>query len=119
MGMIAIIDDDTAVRSATSAMLRSLGYTTASFESAEAFLASESPNKVKCIISDVRMPGMSGIELQKHLIEHGHQLPIIFMTAFPEERERAVAIESGAFGFLIKPFTQNSLVDCLSLALRH
>ena len=117
--MIAIIDDDTAVRSATSAMLRSLGYPTASFESAEAFLAADGPSKVKCIISDVRMPGMSGIELQEHLIKHGHQLPIIFMTAFPEAREKAIAIEGGACGFLIKPFTQNSLVDCLSLALRH
>ena len=116
--MIAIIDDDSAVRSATGAMLRSLGYLTAGYDSAEAFLASDGLTTVSCIISDVKMPGMSGIELQQRLAEQGRRLPIIFMTAFPEERDKGRAMKAGALGFLVKPFAQDVLIDCLNSALQ-
>ena len=75
-------------------------------------------DETSCVISDVRMPGMSGIELQGHLIKNGRQLPFIFMTAFPEERARISAVEAGAVGFLTKPFSQQSLIDCLNTACR-
>jgi FixJ family two-component response regulator len=118
MTTIAIIDDDASVRRATDAMLRSLGYATAAYESAEHFLKSGRMNETSCVVSDVRMPGMGGIELQGHLIKNGHRLPFIFMTAFPEERARISAVEAGAVGFLTKPFSQQSLIDCLNTALQ-
>src|SRR5436190_4153798 len=82
---IAIIDDDASVRNATGALLRSLGYVIARYESAEQFLDSGCINETACIITDVKMPGMSGVELQDHLAARGCRLPMIFMTAFPEE----------------------------------
>ena len=117
MPTIAIIDDDLAVRDATGAMLRSLGYATVNYESAEQFLASDGLSEASCVISDVKMPGMSGIDLQKNLIERGRPLPFIFMTAFPRELDKTKAMQAGAFGFLVKPFAQHSLIDCLKLAL--
>lgn len=74
---------------------------------------------MSCVITDVRMPGMSGIELQDQLIAAGHTIPVIFMTAFPEERTKTHAIKAGAFGFLTRPFTQNNLLDCVHSALRE
>lgn len=118
MTLIAIIDDDASVRNATGRMLRSLGYATVGYESAEDFLACNGVKQASCVISDVRMPGMSGIELQGQLIRQGHRLPFIFMTAFPEEREKSSAMNAGAFGFLTKPFNQQNLTDCLTSALQ-
>ena len=82
---IAIIDDDVSVRNATGALLRSLGYVIARYESAQQFLDFGRISETACIITDVKMPGMSGIELQGHLAARGFRLPMIFMTAFPEE----------------------------------
>ena len=117
--IIAIVDDDPAVRHGASGLLRSLGFTAIDFSSAEEFLNSGRAKDISCVITDVRMPGMSGIELQDQLIAAGHKVPIIFMTAFPEERTKARAIKAGAFGFLTKPFTQNNLLDCVHSALRE
>ena len=94
--MISIVDDDRAVRAATRGLVRSLGYNVSTFASAEEFLTSESLHETSCLITDLHMPGLSGIELQDRLIAQGHHLPIVFITAFPEESLRRQALEAGA-----------------------
>jgi FixJ family two-component response regulator len=116
--MISIVDDDESVREATKELLRSLGYTAAAFASAEDFLQSEQLSTTDCLISDIQMPGLSGIDLQRRLIADGHRMPIIFITAFPDERVRARALGAGAIGFLTKPYREESLIECLSEALK-
>ena len=83
----------------------------------EAFLKSNRLDDTECLISDVQMPGMNGIELQGKLIAQGHHFPIIFVTAFPEVKARAQALASGAIGFLAKPFSDEILITCLNKAL--
>ena len=117
MPIIAVVDDDDSFRHATMSFIRSLGYAVAEFASAEAFLKSERLHETDCLISDVQMPGMNGVELQGRLIAQGYHLPIIFMTAFPEIRARAQALAAGAIGFLAKPFNDEMLITCLSKAL--
>ncbi|MGB9044826.1 MAG: response regulator [Pseudolabrys sp.] len=115
--VIAIVDDDESFRRATMNFVRSLGYGTAAFDSAEAFLESDHIHDTDCLITDVQMPGMTGIELQDRLIAQGHRLPVIFITAFPEMRARAQALAAGAVGFLAKPFNDQRLIACLNEAL--
>jgi FixJ family two-component response regulator len=115
--VIAIVDDDESFRRATTNFVRSLGYGTAAFDSAEAFLESDHIHNTDCLITDVQMPGMTGIELQDRLIAQGHRLPVIFITAFPEMRARAQALAAGAVGFLAKPFNDQGLIACLNEAL--
>ena len=115
--VIAIVDDDESFRRATTSFVRSLGYGTAAFDSAEAFLESDRVRDADCLITDVQMPGMTGIELQDRLIAQGHRLPVIFITAFPEVKARAQAITAGAIGFLAKPFDDQGLIACLDEAL--
>jgi FixJ family two-component response regulator len=105
------------MREATKGLLRSLGYSAMAFSSANEFLTSGCVGDTSCLITDVQMPGLSGIELQRHLLDHGHNVPIIFVTAFPEERIRSHALESGAVDFLSKPFSEESLILCLDAAL--
>jgi FixJ family two-component response regulator len=88
--VISIIDDDASVRTATARLLRSMGFSVHAFASAKEFLSSPRLSETSCIIADVQMPGMSGVELQDHLIANGHKTPIIFITAFPQERVRSV-----------------------------
>ena len=115
--VIAIIDDDASVRASTSSLVRSHGYTVFTFASAEEFLKSERLDGMSCVISDVRMPAMSGVELQTHLLSRGRHVPFIFITAFPEEGTFARAMKAGAIGFLTKPFDGPSLIACLNTAL--
>ena len=115
--VIAIVDDDESFRRATTSFVRSLGYGTAAFDSAEAFLKSDRIDDADCLITDVQMPGMTGIELQGRLNSQGHRLPIIFITAFPEMKVRAQALAGGAIGFLSKPFNDQGLIACLNKAL--
>jgi FixJ family two-component response regulator len=115
--VIAIVDDDESFRRATTSFIRSLGYTTLQFASAEAFLKSDRLHDTDCLISDVQMPGMNGIELQSKLVVQGYRLPIIFVTAFSEMRARAQALAAGAIGFLAKPFSDEELIACLNEAL--
>lgn len=110
---VSIIDDDEAVREATKSLLRSLGYTAETFESAEAFLNSEELSQTSCVVTDVRMPGMGGVALQRYLITNGYKLPIIFMTAFPDDQTRKEVLEAGASGYLLKPCDQNRLINCI------
>jgi FixJ family two-component response regulator len=115
--IIAIIDDDASVRVGTENLLSSLGYSVHTFPSAEEFLRSGLPYDISCVIADVRMPGMSGIELLTLLIKQGHRLPFIFITAFSEEAVRAEALNAGAVCVLTKPFDKATLVRCLDAAL--
>ncbi len=115
--MISIVDDDESMREATKGLVRSLGYRAATFASAEEFLQSDSIDSTSCLIADVQMPGLSGIDLQRRLIAQGTRMPTIFITAFPEESTRARAMKAGAAGFLGKPFSEESLVRCLDSAL--
>lgn len=115
--MISIVDDDEAVREATKRLVRSLGYSAATFSSAEEFLHSDSVKETSCLITDVRMPGMNGVELQERLNADGRVTKVIFMTGFSEERVRAHALKAGAIGFLKKPFDDACLIECLDRAL--
>jgi len=117
--LISIIDDDASVRVATSRLVRSLGYTAHTFASADGFLQSPQVNDTACVIADVQMPGMSGIELQSHLIAQGRSVPMIFITAFPEESIRSRALKAGAVGFLSKPFDGTILIECIDIALKR
>ena len=116
---VAIVEDDESVRQATDHLLRLLGYVTASFGSAEDFLNSGRVRDTACLITDVRLPGMSGVELQSRLILDGHCMPIIFVTAFPEETIRARVLTDGALGYLPKPLQEQSLIECLEQALKR
>jgi FixJ family two-component response regulator len=118
--VISVIDDDASVRTATDNLLRSIGYAVRTFVSAEEFLGSTRLNDISCVIADVQMPGMSGVDLQARLLTQGYRVPFIFMTAFPEETIRARALKAGAICFLTKPFDRLTLIGCLDAALeRH
>ncbi len=117
--MISIIDDDESVRVATGSLVRSLGLGATLFASAEAFLASACLDDTACVITDVQMPGMSGVELQSFLLGRGQRTPIIFITAFPEERVRRQVDAAGAAGFLSKPFDGDAMIKCLEAALNN
>jgi len=115
--MIAIVDDDVAVREATKELIGALGYRAAAFASAEEFLASDQLDVTACLITDVQMPGLSGVDLQRKLVAEGRNMPIIFITAFADERTRKQVLGAGAVGFLSKPCREELLIGCLSKAL--
>jgi FixJ family two-component response regulator len=115
--VVSIIDDDASVRVATNRLVRSLGYIAHAFASADDFLRSPHVNTTSCVITDIQMPGMSGVELQSLLCAQGRRVPIIFITAFPEEKTRARALDAGAVCFLTKPFEVSALIKYLDMAL--
>ena len=116
--MIAIVDDDDAVRTAVASLVRSLGYTSSTFGSAEHFLKSEEINHTSCLITDLQMPGLSGLDLQDRVIARGDRIPIIFITAYPDENMRLRAMKAGAVAFLSKPCNVGHLLGCLEKALK-
>ena len=116
--VIVIIDDDEAVRVATSSLIRSFGYDTCIFASAEDFLASGMDSEASCLITDVQMPGIGGMELQRILVARSCPVPIVFMTAFGNETIRKRALAAGAFCFLEKPFDGDTIVRCLQDAIK-
>ena len=116
--MISIVDDNESVREATKSLVRSLGYAASTFASAEEYLQSASVQETSCLITDLQMPGMNGVELQHRLLADGYRTPVIFVTAFPIEKLRTRALEAGAFGFLSKPFDAEHLIECLDKALQ-
>jgi FixJ family two-component response regulator len=116
--MISIVDDDKSFRESANSLIRSLGYATATFASGEAFLESGCLSDTECLITDVQMPGMSGVDLQSHLLAKGHRTPVIFVTALREGRLRERALAAGALGFLSKPFREENLIACLDRAAR-
>ena len=116
--MIAIVDDYKAVREGLEKLLQSLGYRTCTFGSAEDFLKSEKLHDTSCLVTDVQMPDLSGIDLQARLIAEGHRIPIIFITAHPGEDVRARAMNAGAIGFLVKPVDVAQLIGCIKQVLQ-
>ena len=114
---ISIVDDDESVRKATESLVRSLGYAAATFSSAGDYLRSDSIRQSSCVITDLRMPRMSGAELQQRLIADGNDTPIIFMSADSDDNTRSRVLNAGAVGFLRKPINAQILVDCLDKAL--
>jgi FixJ family two-component response regulator len=115
--VISIIDDDDSVRISTSRLVRSLGFIGHTFASAKDFLDSPHLTCTGCLIVDVQMPGMTGIELQDVLRAQGHSVPIVFMSAFPDKSIKAQALEGGALCFLSKPFLPAVLIECINVAL--
>lgn len=115
--VISIIDDDAAVRVATESLVRSLGYASLTFASAEAFLVAEDARRTACIVADIHMPGMSGIELQQVLLRRGDTTPIIFLTGVPQPYQRQRAMDAGAVSFLKKPFDADVLAASIEKAL--
>ncbi len=114
---IAIVDDDAWAREGIRELVESLGYKAFAFDSAEKFLASDLITQTACLITDLQMPGLNGLDLQRWLRDQGHRLPIIFITAYPDEKHRSQALGAGAIGFLSKPFDERSLVNCLGVAI--
>jgi FixJ family two-component response regulator len=115
---ISVIDDDASVRAATNNLLRSHGYIVHTFASAEEFLQSTHLNDTSCVIADLQMPAMSGLDLLIVLRTQGYRAPFIFITAFPDESVRARALKAGAIAFLAKPFAGPTLIKCLDTALQ-
>ncbi len=115
---ITIIDDDEFVREAVERLIRSLGYDAETFASAEDYLNRSSVAETQCLITDVHMSGLTGVELQTHLIAAGHRIPVIFMSGYSEDTVRAAAIRNGAVGFLDKPIRVDDLIECLNMALK-
>jgi FixJ family two-component response regulator len=111
--VISVIDDDASVRAALCSLVRSLGFAARPFESAESFLDSPHLAETCCIVPDIQMPGMSGLDLQDRLQAAGNAIPTVFITAFPEEHLRARAKAGGAIGFLAKPFDGHALAKLL------
>jgi FixJ family two-component response regulator len=117
--VISIIDDNASVRFATRRLVRSLGYVAHTFASAAEFLQSPYLKETSCVIADVQMPGMSGVQLQDVLIAQGFSVPMIFITAFPEEKIRSRAMQAGALCFLSKPFDAPVLIEAIEAALKR
>jgi FixJ family two-component response regulator len=115
--VISVIDDDPSVRLATNNLLTSRGYTVYIFGSAREFLQSAELTTTSCVIADVQMSAMSGVDLLMHMRGLGHRTPFIFMTAFPDDAVRDRALKAGAICFLAKPFSTPALIQCLETAL--
>jgi len=115
--LVAIVDDDQSFREALDSLLRLIGFRTAIFASARAFLDSPQFPDVSCVILDISMPGMDGLELQQHLVAT-HPIPIIFITDLRDAKTREQAVRAGAISFLNKPVSEETLIDVLNSALR-
>jgi FixJ family two-component response regulator len=115
--LIAIVDDDDSMRSAVEGLLKAVGLPAKSFASAEEFLKSGQHRHATCLIADIRMPGMSGLELQAHLNTERCRIPTIFITAHGDEKMRLQALRAGAVEFLSKPFDDEALLDSVRAAL--
>jgi FixJ family two-component response regulator len=117
--LVSVVDDDESIREALPDLLSEFGFATRAFPSAEAFLSSDCVDDTKCLILDVIMPGMTGLDLQQELTRRGQKIPVIFITARKEETIRARAFKQGAVKFLNKPFSDTALLDALNVALQR
>ncbi len=115
--LVAIVDDDESIRNATRDLLRAAGFSTATFEDAESFLASASRASAACVVADIRMPGMTGLELYQALVASGDGIPTVIITAHPEEVTQSRAREAGITCYLSKPFAPDELLECVREAL--
>ena len=116
--LIVIVDDDELALDGIRDLVESLGYAAATFASAEHFLQSPVIAQATCLITDVQMPGQSGLELQQELRSRGYQMPVILLTAYPNESHRTRALDNGAVGFLSKPIDDRWLMECLTDAIK-
>jgi len=117
--LITIVDDDDALRMSLDNLIRSAGFRAKRFASAESFLRSPDRQETACLILDVRMPHMNGLELQQHIVEAKWNIPIIFITSFADEAVRAEAMAAGAIDFLYKPFSEDKIINALQKALHQ
>ena len=117
--LISVVDDDISVRKSLDRLIRSAGLAVSVFASAEEFLNSAHPHNAKCLILDVRLPGMSGIELLHHLGVHKRSVPVVFITAHgSDEGARSAAASDWTIAYLIKPFSGDELLDAVNAALK-
>ena len=115
--MVAVVDDDKSVRESLPDLLVEFGFRSKVFSSAEEFLASDAVSQMRCLVLDIAMPGMTGFDLQEELKVRGYKIPIVFITAQDDETVRKRALESGAVGFLLKPFSDTAVLKALNTAL--
>jgi FixJ family two-component response regulator len=116
--LISILDDDAALRSSLENLIRSTGCRVQGFSSAEAFLRSQQVRETRCLILDVCMPGITGLELQRQMVGANSHVPIIFITAHEDDNRRTQALKAGAVAFLYKPFYQEELLNAIDTALK-
>ena len=116
---VAIVDDDASVRDTTKDLLDSAGVSCATFDSAESFLQSKGTCAVRCLVADMRMPGMSGLDLYSHLASCGTRIPTVLITAYADEQACVRALETGVTCFLTKPFRPEDLLTCIETAMRE
>ncbi len=114
---VAIVDDDESVREAMSGLMRSLGFSVKAFSSGEGFLRSNCLRRAACLIADVQMPGMTGLELHHRLVTSGSPIPTILITAYVDEKVRAQALKAGVACYLPKPIDESKLLACIHSAL--
>jgi len=115
--LIAVVDDDDSVRESLRGLFRSVGYAARGFASGADFLQSDDLPRTDCVVLDARMPGMTGLDVQRRLISSRPDLPVIFMTAHDDAQTRSHALSDGAVGYLIKPFSEEALLDAVQAAL--
>ena len=115
--LISIVDDNESIRRTTAFLIESFGYRAAAYESAEEFLKSVRLSDTSCLIVDVQMPGMSGLQLQSRLASEGYGIPIIFITAYDSKDSRQQAMQAGAVAFLGKPFSDEQLLEAVRSAV--
>jgi FixJ family two-component response regulator len=117
--LISIVDDDESMREAIKGLMRSLGYRVEAVASAQEFLSSRNGRRAACVIADMQMPGMTGLELHQSLLASGKPIPTILITAYPDNAIRQRALAAGVIGYLSKPFEQDDLLACIHSALTH
>jgi FixJ family two-component response regulator len=115
--LISVVDDDDSVRESLGGLIRSVGFSVKMFASAEAFLNSETPENTDCLILDMRMPGMSGLDLQRVLAARHSEIPVIFITAHGDQEVRSRVLKEGAVELLLKPFSEEALLKAIDAAL--
>jgi FixJ family two-component response regulator len=116
--VMIVDDDDDSIRRGVRRLMKSFGFAVETFASAEEFLDSDRLNKTSCLILDVHMPGMNGLELRERLVASKYVIPILFITAFTDDRARVRALKAGAVGYLAKPFAEEELLNCIHAALK-
>lgn len=117
--LVAVVDDDESIRRSVRSLLRSASYDVAAFDSAEAFIASDLRSCTRCLVLDLSMPGMGGLQLLAHLKAIGEPIPAVILTAHGEERVRLLALQAGVIAFLTKPFRAEALLAAVSTCMSH
>jgi FixJ family two-component response regulator len=117
--LVAIVDDDESIRATTKDLLESAGFSAAAFARAASFLKSKRLSQVSCLIADMRMPNMTGLELHQHLVASKRAIPTILMTAYPDQRTQAQAMKANVVCYLIKPFAADELLACVRRAVQR